>query len=100
MIPAVVFEGFVDILGPKVTSMTPVFSTRSDFFINDFFSYKQLFINEVVVNPPLLGGSISRKSAKKPRPTQKIEKSIFEIMVVEQKEGQFDVWRVEGWPFC
>ena len=77
MIPAVVFEGFADILGPKITSMTPVFSTRSDFSINDFFSYKQLFINEVVVNPPLILGSIFKKRPKSPRPRHKIEKSTF-----------------------
>ena len=100
MIPAVVFEGFADILGPKVTSMTPVFSTRSDFSINDFFSYKQLFINEVVVNPLLILGSIFKKRPKSPRPRHKIEKSTFLLMTLEQKEDMFDGWRVERWTFC
>ena len=100
MIPAIVFQGFTHIPRPKVTSKTPHFSTRSCFSINDFFSYKQLFINEVVANPLLILGSIFKKTAKNPRHTHKIEKSTFLLMTLEQKEDMFDSWRVERWTFC
>ena len=38
------------------------FLTRSEFSINNFFLYEQLFINEVVANPLLIRGSFIRKT--------------------------------------
>ena len=80
--------------------MTAVFSTRSGFSINDFFRYKQLFINEVVVNLLLILGSIFKKRPKSPRPRHKIKKSTFSLMTLEQNEDMFDGWQVERWTFC
>ena len=41
----------------KLLKQNRRFSTRSSISINDFFSYEQLFINEVVVNSLLGKGS-------------------------------------------
>ena len=68
--------------------------------INDFFPYKQLFINEVVANKHRWSSGFQAKTAKMPRPMQKIEKSTFFLMGLEENQDHFNVWRVERRLFC
>ena len=68
---------------------------NSNFVIFDFFPFRQLFISKVVANKHCWSSDFQAKTVKMPRPMQKIEKSTFFLIGLEENQDHFNVWRVE-----